>query len=100
MRVLEEDHRVITADGGAQQTVRVECVRGINNAQTGYLRKERDTGLRVIDRASLKITADGYADDAWRRELVAGAPTQQCQLVANLMKRRPDVVKELHFHDR
>src|SRR5215510_5667951 len=53
----------------------------------------------MVDRATLQIAADRNANYAGCREIVARAPAQKRQLIPNLMKCRPDVIKELHFND-
>src|SRR6202000_1421192 len=47
-----------------------------------------------------EISADGHADYCRAGEVSIGAPANHGQLIANLVIRRPDVIKELDFHYR
>ena len=60
--MLEEEHRILAADGGAQQPVGVERGGGADHPQPGNAGEDRGAGLRVIDRAALEVAAVGDAD--------------------------------------
>src|SRR2546423_8009993 len=97
--VFEEEDGVVAAYRRAQQAVRVERVRGVDDTQARYVREERVARLRVVDRAALKIPADGAAYDDGALPLVPRTPAHQGQLVPDLMIRGPDVVEELYLDD-
>src|SRR2546430_17435410 len=59
--VLEEEDGVIAADGGPQQAVRVERRAGTDDAQSGNGREHDGPGLRVVDGATLQVSAVGDA---------------------------------------
>src|SRR3954463_14572776 len=99
MLVFEEEHGVFAAYGRAKKPVRVERVRGVDDAQARYVRKERVARLRVVDRAAFEIAADGAAYDDGARPVVRGAPAHERKLVSDLMIGGPDVVEELYLDD-
>ena len=66
--MLEEEHGIVAADGGAQQAVGVESVGGKDDAQAGGVGEDAFAGLRVIDGAAGEIAADGHADDGGHGE--------------------------------
>ena len=99
MLVLEEHHRVITADGGAQQAGDIHRGGRHHDAQAGAVREDRLAALAVIDGAARKITADGYAKDHGAFELSVGAPAHDAEFIADLHHGGPDVVEELNFGD-
>ena len=97
--VLEEEHRVVAADRRPQEAVRVEGVRGHDDAQARDVRHEHGARLRVVDGAAADVAARRHADHDGRRERVAGAPAQVGELVVDLHVGRPDVVVELDLDD-
>ena len=62
---------VVTANRGAQEAVRIQRGRWIDDAEPGNLREERNAGLRVIDRAAFQVATYGNAHHHGRRKLVA-----------------------------
>ena len=58
--VLEEQYRVVAADGSAQQPVAVQGIRGHHHAQPRRMRKNALARLAVIDGAAGEIPADGH----------------------------------------
>ena len=65
--MFEKQHRIVAADGGAQQAVGVEGVRRKDDAQAGDVGEDALAGLRVIDGAAGEIAADGHANHRRRR---------------------------------
>ena len=63
MFVLEEHHRIVAADGGAQESRYVQRRRRHDHAQARTMRENRFTALAVINTATGKIAADGYAQN-------------------------------------
>ena len=57
--VFEEEHGVVAADGGAQESVGVEGVGGEDDADAGGVGEDAFAVLRVIDGAAGEIAADG-----------------------------------------
>src|ERR1700722_19750893 len=66
--VLQKQNRVVAADGGAQQSSGIERVGWEHDSHAGSMREDALATLRVVDRASGEITADGNANDHGRRE--------------------------------
>src|SRR5205085_1025149 len=97
--VFEEEHGVVAAYRRAQESVRVERVRGVDDSKARYVREESVARLRVVDRSALEVAADGAAYDDGARPLVRRAPAHQGELVSDLMIRGPDVVEELYLDD-
>ena len=62
MLVLEEHHRIVAANGGAQQAGDVERGGRHDHAQAGTMREDRFAALAVIDAAAGEIAADGNAN--------------------------------------
>ena len=52
MLVLEEQHRIIAANGRAQQAANIERRRRHHHAQAGNMREDDFAALAVIDRAA------------------------------------------------
>ena len=75
--VLEEEHGVVAADGGAEESVGVEGVGGEDDANAGGVGEEAFAGLRVIDGSAGEIAADGDADDGGGGEGSIGAPADE-----------------------
>ena len=100
MLVFEEHYRIVTTNRRSQQPVRIQRVRRIDDAQARNLGEERHARLRVINRAAFQISTDRNPHYHRRREFIARAPAQQRQLVAYLVKGRPDVIKELNLNHR
>ena len=100
MLVLEEQHRIVAADRGAQQARGVLGVRRECDADARAVREDALARLAVIRCAAAQIAADRHADDDRARERVVRAIPQHRQLVADLHHRRPDVVEELDLDDR
>ena len=59
--VLEEQNRIVAADGGAQQAAGIQRVRRHHHAQAGDVRELHLAALAVIDGAAVQIAADGDA---------------------------------------
>src|ERR1700691_5253736 len=95
--VFEKQDGIVAANGGAQQSGGIERVRGKYYAQPGNMREHALAALRVIDRASGKISADGHANHNRAREYIVRAPADDGQFVANLHHGGPDVVEELNL---
>src|ERR1043166_4516809 len=79
--------------------MRSEGVGPVDHAQPGDLRKCRDARLRVINSTAFQVTTNRNANHERRLPLVSRSPTQQRQLVANLVHRGPDVIEELNLDD-
>src|SRR5436190_1025993 len=99
MLVFQEEHGIVTSYRGAQKAVRIESRRRVNDHQARRVRKKRRAGLRMVNSSALEITADRHANDHWCLDVSIGAPTHGGELVADLVKRREDVVKKLYFAD-
>ena len=97
---LEEQHRVVAADGRPQQAGGVGGVRRIGDAQPRAVREDALARLAVVERAAAQVAADGRADHQRARERVVRPVPQHGQLVADLHHRRPDVVEELDLDHR
>src|SRR5690242_14196521 len=52
----------------------------------------------MVDGAAGKIAADGYAHHRRTGEVAVGAPADERQLIAKLLHRWPDVIKELDYN--
>ena len=76
MFVLEEHHRVVAADRGAQQAGNVERGGGHDDAQARAMREDRFAALAVIDAAAGEIAADGDANHRGAFEVAVGAPAR------------------------
>ena len=98
--MLEEQHRVVAADRGAQQAGGVHRVRREHDADARAVGEDALARLRVVRRAAAQVAADGHADDHRARPVVARAIAQHRHLVAQLHHRRPDVVEELDLDHR
>src|SRR6266851_6354604 len=97
--VLEEHHRIIAADGSAEQPGDIERRGGHDDAKAGAVREDRFTALAVVDAAAGEVAANRYAQHRGGFEIAIGAPAQDAQLVANLHHRGPDVTEDLDFGD-
>ena len=97
--MLEEDHRILAADRGAKQAIRVERRRRTYHPKSGAVGEQRRARLRVIDRATDVAAVCGSQHDRGTVRPV-GPPAHGRQLVADLHVRRPDVVEELHLDHR
>src|SRR4051812_7814605 len=95
--VLKKHHRIIATNGCSQETRSIERIRRKDYPHAGSVGKDALPTLRVINGAAGKISTDGYANDAWRREISIGAPAHNRKLVAQLHHCRPDVIEELDF---
>src|SRR5712664_2384811 len=100
MLVLEEHHRIVAADRGAEKAGNVEGGGRHDHAQAGAMREDGFAALAVVNAAAGEVAADGYAQHRGRFEIAVGAPAQDTELVANLHHGRPDVVKELDLRHR
>ena len=98
--MLEEDDRVVAADGRPQQPGGVLRVGRERNADPRAVREDALAGLAVVRRPAAQIAADRDADHHRAREGVVRAIAQHRHLVAHLHHRRPDVVEELDLDDR
>src|SRR3989442_1303145 len=72
--VLEEQHRVVAADRGAEQAVGVERGARAQDAESGDGREHDRAGLGVVDRAALQVAAVGDPHDEGAAERVVRAP--------------------------
>src|SRR5580704_16160378 len=99
MFVLEEHHRIVAANRGAQHAGDVERGRWHDDAQAGAMRKDRFAALAVIDAAAREVAADRNANDGGCFEVSVGTPARDAEFVAKLHHRGPDVVEELNFGD-
>src|SRR5258708_26895586 len=88
--MFQEQHRIVAADGRAQQTVCVHCIRWEAYAQPGNMREDALAALRVIDRAAGQVAANSDAHDRWRRKFSVRAPANQRQLVRRLRISGPN----------
>src|SRR5882672_1466746 len=96
---LHEDDRVVLADGGDQQALRVDRIGRTDDLKTRSVDEERLRRLRVVV-ASLDPAAHGRADHH-RRAVLASAPVAELgQLVHDLIERREDEVRKLDLGDR
>ena len=98
--MLEEQHRVIAADGGPQQPVGVERGGRAHYAEAGNGGEHRGAGLRVVWAAASQVSAVRDAHHDGGAERVARAPAQRGELASQLMVGGPDVVEELDLDDR
>ena len=80
--VLEEEHRIVAADGGAQQAARVLRVGRKDHVHAGGVGEDAFAALGVIDGAAGEIASDGDADHRRTGERAVGAPADQRQLIA------------------
>ena len=80
--VLEEQHRIVAADGGAQQAGGVQRVGRKDHVHAGGVGEDALAALRVIDGAAGEIASDGDADHRRAGERIVGAPADQRQLIA------------------
>ena len=96
---LQEQHGIIRADGGAQQSVGVKRRGRHHHPQAGQMSEDRFARLAVIDRPPCQITPNGCPNDHGAGEAVIGPPAQRAELVANLHHCRPDIVKKLDLDD-
>src|SRR5579863_10480438 len=92
MLVLEEQHRIIGANGSAEQTAHVQSRGRHYHSQPGDMREGDFSTLAVINRAAGQVAANGDAHDDWSLEMPRGTPAEDCDLVAQLHHGRPDVV--------
>src|SRR5208283_164137 len=99
MFVLEEHHRIVAANGGAQKTGDIQRGGRHDHAQAGAMRKDGFAALTVINGAAGEIAADGHANDGGAFEGTVGAPTKDAEFIANLHHGGPDVIEELDFRD-
>src|SRR5579871_56787 len=60
--VLEKEHGIVAADGGAEQARSIQCVRRKHDTQSGDMRENAFSALRVIDGPAGEISADGDAN--------------------------------------
>src|SRR6266567_5555693 len=98
--VLEKKNGIIAANCRTQKPVSVLGVGGKADAQAGDMSKDALTALRVIDGSSREVSANGHTDHRRAGKVSVRAPADQGQLIAELVHRRPDVIKELYFHHR
>ena len=63
MLVLEEQHGIVGANGGAQQSADIERGGRHHHAQAGDVREDNFAALAVINGAAGEISADGNAND-------------------------------------
>ena len=97
--MLQEDDRVVTADGRPQQAVRIQGRRGTRHSQTRDSRVDRRSRLRVVDAAALEVAAVCHAHHNRRLESAVATPANERQLVTDLMIGGPNIVEELNLHD-
>src|SRR5512147_1085988 len=64
------------------------------------MRKDALTALRVIDRATSKISTNRYAQYHRTGERIVRPPANKWHLVAQLMHGRPYIVEELNLDHR
>ena len=98
--MLEEEHRIVATDRGAEEAVGVERGRGTDHPKPGNRGEHRGTGLRMVRRAAFEIPAVRHPHHHRRAEGVVRAPPQRRQLVPELHVGRPDVVEELDLDHR
>ena len=98
--VLEEQHRVLAAERGAQQPRRVARARRERDQEPGDVGEDRLAALAVPDRAALEVAADRDAHDHRARERAVRAPARGRGLRLDLVHRRPHVVEELDLGAR
>src|SRR5580693_6366574 len=84
MLVLEEQHRIVGANGGAQQTAHIQGGGRHYHTQPGNVREDHFSTLAVINRAAGKVAANGDAHDDRSLEMSRGAPAKDSNLVAEL----------------
>ena len=98
--MLQEDHRVLAADRGAEQPGGVERGRRHDHPQPRQVREQHLRRLAVVHRAAGEIPAAGRAHDQRRFVGAHRPPAEAGEFAADLHVRRPEVVEELHFRDR
>ena len=98
--VFEEEHRVIAADGGSEQSCGVFGIGREHDAEAGNVGEVHLAALAVIDGTAVEIAADGDADDHGSGKTAVGAPAERGEFIAELHHGGPDVVKELDFDNR
>ena len=57
---LQEEHRVVAADGGAQQAGGIQGRAGIDHPQAGDVGEGALAALAVVDGAAHEVAADGH----------------------------------------
>src|SRR3989442_1359880 len=72
--LLEEQHRVVAADRGAEQAVGVERGARAHDAESGDGSEHHRAGLGVVDRATLQVAAVRDPHDEGAAERVVRAP--------------------------
>ena len=98
--VLEKEHGVIAADGGSQEAGRVKRIRRHDNADARGMREDAFATLRVVNRSTRQVAADGDPNNHRAAEGAIRSPAQNAEFIAHLVHGRPDVIKELNFDDR
>ena len=98
--VLEEKHRIIGANRGAQQAAGIQRIRWHDDAQAWDVRELHLAALAVIDGAAVQVSADGHAQHHGAGESAVRAPADRGQFIADLHHRGPDVIEELHLRHR
>src|ERR1700722_1926991 len=99
MFVLEEHHRIVAANCGAQHARDIERSRRHHDAQARAVREDRFAALAVIPAAAGEIAADRDTNHRGRFEVAVGAPARDAEFIAKLHHRGPDIVEELNFRD-
>ena len=97
--VLEEEHRVVVADRGLQQRLRVRRVRRAHDLEARYAHEPRRGHLRV-DRAELAAGADDGADHERDADLLLRQEPVLRRLVDEAVHRERQEVAEHDLDDR
>src|ERR1700683_5434335 len=99
MLMLEKQHRIVGADGGAQQAANIERGRRHHDAEARNVRESYLTALTVVNRATGEVAADSHANYDWAFECAGRSPPDRGEFVTELHHRGPNVVEELDFGD-
>ena len=95
--MLEEEDRVVAADGRAQKAGYVQGGGRHHHAEAGTVREDRFAALTVIHAATGEVASDRHAKYYRRFESAVRTPAHHAELVSNLHHGRPDVVEELNL---
>ena len=98
--VLEEEHRILAPERGAQQAGGIARARRERDQQPGHVGEDRLAALAVPDGAALQVAADRDAHDHRARERPVRTPPRRGRLRLQLVHCRPHVVEELDLRAR
>ena len=97
--VLEEQHRVVVADGGLHHRLRVHRGRRQRHLDARHVREPRVQRLRMLSARALAAAAR-QADDHRHPHLAAGQVAKHRGLMRELVDRHRHEVAELELDDR